>query len=121
MLRLSHTLKLALVIAGLLLSCGDDDNPTMDPSPNNMVVAVRDDFFDPATLTVPAGTTVDWRSQANNPHTVTSGSANAITGMFDSPQLNNGQSFQFTFPQAGTFPYFCRVHGQMMSGTIVVQ
>ena len=121
MLRLSLTLKLALVIAGLLLSCSDDDNPTMNPTPNTRTVAAKDDFFDPATLTVPTGATVTWQNQASNNHTVTSGSANAITGMFDSPTLSNGQTFQFTFSQAGTFPYFCRIHGQMMSGTIVVQ
>jgi plastocyanin len=30
-------------------------------------------------------------------------------------------TFDRTFPTAGTFPYFCTVHGSMMTGTIVVQ
>jgi plastocyanin len=120
MLRPFRVLNLTIAIAALLLSCSNNDNPTMNPPPNSMSVAVKDDFFDPAALTVPSGTTVLWQNQGNSNHTVTSGSANAVTGMFDSP-LNNGQTFQFTFTQAGTFPYFCRIHGQMMSGTIVVQ
>lgn len=30
------------------------------------------------------------------------------------------QSFDLTFTQAGTFTYYCIVHGKMMSGTVVV-
>lgn len=31
-----------------------------------------------------------------------------------------GASFDVTFPTAGTFPYFCAIHGVMMSGTVTV-
>jgi plastocyanin len=29
-------------------------------------------------------------------------------------------TFSFMFNTAGTFPYFCTVHGQAMTGTVVV-
>jgi plastocyanin len=31
-----------------------------------------------------------------------------------------GLTFDFTFNQAGTFPYFCSNHGSIMTGTVVV-
>ena len=39
---------------------------------------------------------------------------------FDSGSLAQNATFSHTFNTAGTFPYYCRVHGAMMQGTIVV-
>ena len=67
-------------------------------------------------LIIPVGTQVTWINDDSAPHTATSD-----TGVFDSGTLNQGQSFSFTFETAGTFPYFCTIHGkQSMSGTIQV-
>jgi plastocyanin len=41
-------------------------------------------------------------------------------GKFDDPMDGVGQSFTFTFNQAGSFPYFCSRHNSM-TGTLVVQ
>lgn len=68
-------------------------------------------------LVVSVGTTVTWTNNDSAPHTVSS-----TTGVFESGNLNQGQTFSFTFDQAGTFPYFCRIHGAAsMSGVIQVQ
>jgi len=29
-------------------------------------------------------------------------------------------TFDHVFADTGTYPYFCKVHGQMMTGTVVV-
>ncbi len=79
-------------------------------------VSIGDDFFSPAQLTVSVGTTVIWTNNGFSSHTVTSSSG----GVFDSGLLQRGTMFQFRFSNAGSFPYFCRVHGQVMSGTITV-
>jgi plastocyanin len=34
--------------------------------------------------------------------------------------MSSGSKFQHTFTTAGSFPYFCEVHLQMMTGTITV-
>jgi hypothetical protein len=39
--------------------------------------------------------------------------------LWDSSVLTQGQTFSFTFTQAGTFPYFCEVHPNM-TATIAV-
>lgn len=81
-------------------------------------VNVGDNFFSPATITIRTGSTVKWVVQGINGHTVTS-----VTGnLLDTPTLTQGQSFSFRFNNAGTFNYFCRVHGQgVMSGTVTVR
>ena len=78
-------------------------------------VAIKDYAFTPATLTVPAGTTVTWTNNDPVPHTATAGD-----GSFDSGNLNPGQSFAFTFATPGSYPYVCQYHAGM-KGTIVVQ
>src|SRR5207302_10988872 len=108
-------LRLILVVVAFLLSCAGNGNPTMGPPPGNITVTIKDNFFDPANVTVSAGTTIIWQHQGNANHTVTSGSPSSLTGLFDSALLTTGQSFQFTFSQTGTIPYFCRVHGSSMS------
>lgn len=75
--------------------------------------------FNPPTLTVTAGTTLTWDFKAGS-HNVTSGTAPTGDGAFTSgaPQTSGTYTHQFNTP--GTFPYFCSVHGSMMTGTITV-
>ena len=59
--------------------------------------------FTPQTLTVRVGQTVTWTNTGQQVHTATSnpGYYNA----FDSGGLGNGQSYSFTFTQAGSYGY----------------
>ena len=41
-------------------------------------------------------------------------------GVWASPALAQGQSYSFTFNQAGSYPYLCSIHPSM-TGTITVQ
>jgi len=88
--------------------------------------------FSPATITISAGQSVQfiWATGATN-HNVSPASGNP-TPIPSSPGLPGVQNapFQFTavFPSAGTFRYFCTIHGANptpttvtgMSGTITV-
>ena len=82
--------------------------------------------FQPAQVTVNVGDTVTWTVANAVPegHTVTSGKpdADGVGDVFDSGigLKENGATFEFTFEDAGTFPYFCEVHGAAMSGEVVV-
>lgn len=90
------------------------------PGPGTEKVSMGDNFFAPSSLTIKAGTTVVWTNNGVNPHTVTSGTPTSPGTLFDSGTLTMGQTFTFKFENAGTFPYFCRIHASMMTGTIVV-
>ena len=88
------------------------------------VVAVRDDFYKPATLKIKKGTTVRWTNASSVQHTVTSGASSQLLdkpgAVFDAP-LAPGGTFQFTFNQVGVYPYFCRFHeGMGMKGRVKV-
>ena len=72
-------------------------------------VSIRNSAFDPADITVTAGTTVAWTNDDSTAHTVTS-DTNSI---FDSGNLNPGQTFTHTFSDAGTFAYHCNYHASM--------
>ena len=78
-------------------------------------------FYEPATLTVSAGSTVTWKNTDSTLHTVTSGSAETgVSGTeFDSSYLAGGKTFQHTFSSAGTFDYYCTLH-PFMKGQVVV-
>ena len=74
-----------------------------------------------STATIHAGDTIQWNWLSGS-HSATSGACTlgcVANGQWDSGVMSSG-SFQHTFPTAGTFPYFCQVHGAMMQGTVVV-
>ena len=60
-----------------------------------------------------------WTNQDGLTHTVTSVTPEGPTGVFDSGFLSSGQTFSYTFKEAGTYNYFCRVHNYMR-GTITI-
>ncbi len=95
---------------------------TGQPSAGSQTVSLKNLAFSPNAITVRVGTTVTWTNNETGPipHTVTSGSPGAPSGVFDSGTLNPGQSFHFTFNTPGTFPYFCRIHGAAMMGVVTV-
>ena len=65
-------------------------------------------------ITVPVGTTVTVRNDDGAAHTFT-----ADDGSFDSGSIAGGATFEFTFTEAGTFPFHCNIHPSM-TGTITV-
>jgi len=77
-------------------------------------VTIKNMAFNPSTLNVKVGTTVTWINNDTVTHHVVSDS-----GLFDSGDLSNGMSYNYTFNQTGSYPYHCSIHPSM-TGTIVV-
>lgn len=85
--------------------------------------------FKPETLTVGVGDEVVWEQRDAGAHTVTSGTTEqgsaGVTQQpddrFDSGDIARGETFEFTFTEAGTYPYFCRLHPATMRGEIRVR
>jgi len=77
--------------------------------------------FEPANVTIPVGTTVTW-TWVGGIHDVTSGGSPAFSGSGN--PTGAPHSFSQTFNAAGTYLYFCTVHGTLtagMHGTIEVR
>lgn len=71
--------------------------------------------FLPYEETVAKGATVTWSNDDSAAHTVTSGTpTGGPDGLFDSSIFMAGNSFEFTFNDAGTYDYFCMVHPWMV-------
>ena len=83
--------------------------------PAATVVEIHNMKFNPATLTITAGTKVTWVNEDTSPHTVTDRGK-----VFRSAALDTKDSFSYTFAAPGEFTYFCTIH-PIMVGKIVVK
>lgn len=118
---LAITTTLALFAAG----CGDDDEDTATTpappaaggvaSPGAAAVDIKGFAFDPTDTTVKVGQTVTWTNSDSAVHDVV-----ADDDMFKSEDLEQGDTFEYTADQAGTFSYICSYHPQMKA-TLTVE
>lgn len=78
--------------------------------------------FQPQTLTIAVGDTVRWVNGDGTYHTTTSrGEDGAANGdLWQGILGSEGATYEHTFDEVGTFPYFCQPHASFMEGTIVV-
>lgn len=68
-------------------------------------------FYSPLNLEIPTGTTVTWINDDSVPHNIQSiGEAGKVIQLFNSPPLNTGDKFEFTFEEEGVYNYFCSFH-----------
>jgi plastocyanin len=86
--------------------------PTVTPA-----ITITNYSFHPGTLTVRKDSTVTWVNKDGDVHTIKSTDGPTA---FNSPALDSGSQFAFTFHRAGTYHYVCSVH-PYMRGVIVVQ
>jgi plastocyanin len=83
--------------------------PTAEPQ----IVAIGDNFFNPTPVQISVGGAVRWLNSGTQAH-------NSTGPGWASPNLNYGQSYDRTFPTAGTFDYECTLHPGMI-GRVIVQ
>jgi len=112
-----------LALVALLTACsGDEDDPTATTGATGTTggtgaeldITIADfSYSGPSTATV--GDTVTVTNEDSIGHTWT-----AVDGEFNSGSLAEGDSFDFTFDEAGEFDYFCSVHPEMQ-GSITVE
>jgi plastocyanin len=123
---------LVLVVVGTfgfgVTACGGDDQPsgasgggeaveTSGGEAGGTEVEIVDFEFAPQELTVAAGTTVTWTNEDSAPHAVQDDSD---LGADESEDLAQGDTFQLTYDEPGTYPYVCGIHNYM-TGTVVVE
>jgi plastocyanin len=116
-------IKLICAIAGILttaLALGAAARPSLAGSagdkPASPTEVKIDNFsFGPATVTIPAGTTITWTNNDDVPHVVTSDD----NKMFKSKALDTDDHFSFTFTKPGTYNYYCAIHPKMVAKIVV--
>lgn len=134
--RRLRTALAAGALAVLAAACGGggDDSGTQAAVPDDTTAASPTEVvmklvaFKPELLEVEAGTKVTWTQEDPGAHTVTSGTVEqggaGVTprpdGRFDSGEVATGDTFEHTFDEPGTYPYFCALHPATMRGEIRV-
>ncbi|MGH9919874.1 MAG: multicopper oxidase domain-containing protein [Nitrososphaerales archaeon] len=112
-------------VAGGNTSSTTTSSSTVAPAPHSVQVSIPPGSelntagpgYSPATITVVIGVnnTVVWTNDDTAPHTVT-----AVNKAFDSGDLNQGDTFTYTFTTPGTYQYGCDYH-PWMHGTVIVK
>lgn len=121
----STVLLSLLVLAGVLATSsalvGAQEGPVVE------VHATTDLTFEPKVIEIEPGTTVRWIADEGVFHTVTSSDSNAAgsrqpNGRFDATISGSSPTFEFTFDEEGTFPYYCEPHSANdMIGSVIVK
>jgi plastocyanin len=76
-------------------------------------ISIKNFAFNPAELTVAKGTKVTWTNEDTAQHQIQS-------DKFSGPLMRNGDKFEITFTETGSFEYTCAIHPSM-KGKIIVQ
>ncbi|MEM0120588.1 MAG: cupredoxin domain-containing protein [Thermoprotei archaeon] len=123
-----------VVGVGIILATGG----TLSPSPpssqsststlpaNSVEVTMQGDGngqnYHPALIVVVIGVnnTVVWVNNDNVAHTVTARSVPSGATMFNSGNLNPGQTFEYTFTVPGNYTYYCQYHPWMVGKVVVL-
>ena len=120
-------LAVALLAAGCGSSGGDSTSSSASSTPApasgggaSTVVHMKGIQFNPKTLTVNSGTTVEWVNDDSVNHDVTKDTGPGPQFSSGSGNLGSGDTYKVTFKDAGTVKYECTVHPGM-TGTIVVK
>ncbi len=85
-----------------------------DKPASEVAIKIDNFSFSPATITVPAGTTIRWTNRDDIPHTVVSEDKT-----FKSKVLDTDEQFTYTFTKPGTYSYFCSIHPKMTAKVVV--
>jgi plastocyanin len=121
---------LALGVVALAAACSDDEpsaSSTSESSTSTTVVNTGPTVeivglsFAPAVETVTVGEAVTWTNDSGSVHTVTPRPLSDGTVPWESAQLEAGQTFVQTFNSPGTYEYFCSIHPDRMTGSVVVE
>ena len=79
--------------------------------PNGNFDVSATSFYLPLNLEIPVGTTVIWTNDDSVPHNIQSQDEfGNVTDLFNSPPMNTGDTFEYTFDEEGVYNYFCSFH-----------
>lgn len=87
-------------------------SPSATPGtqPGRVEVEVVDNQFDPSVAAVAVGGVVTWMNEGKTPHNITPVEPDERWGVKTSAFLP-GDSYTHTFSDAGTYRYYCTIHG----------
>jgi plastocyanin len=85
-------------------------------NPPSATITVRDDYYSPQSVTIPVCGKVRWVFQAGGTHGVYPWDMG-----FPESAIQSTGTYEYVFPNAGTFDYGCAIHGRAMPGQVIVK
>lgn len=127
-----------VALAGGLAGCVGGNSESTEAAGTTTVDMTDGLKFEPRTVTITVGDTVDWVTTGSVAHSVTAyeeelpdGAAYFASGEFDGERaarqaypdgsVGRDETYSHTFETPGEFPYFCIPHESGMVGTVVVE
>jgi len=104
---------LLATLAFAAVGCSNSSGANASPVATTSVDLPKSYKFEPAAVTVKAGSTVTWTNDDNFTHSVRIEGATPMV-------MKPGEKVTFTFDKAGTFKYDCSFHPTDMQGEVVV-
>lgn len=90
------------------------ESKVVEKTGKSMQIAVKDFKFNPVTLEINVGDTVEWvNNEQSVPHTVT------FNDNFYDEKLSVGATATRVFNEKGTFTYYCALHPNMQATVVV--
>jgi plastocyanin len=106
-------------LASFLIASPDEKTGDRISEAKPTTVKIKSLSYDPKKREVHVGDSVIWTNQARTKHSATSDDEGKT---FDTEEIEPGKSSKAVkFETEGEFKYHCKVHGKVMSGTIVVK
>ena len=102
-----------LLVFGLVLMTGAT-HASIFADDQKANVKIDNFTFNPATVTIKAGSTVHWTNGDDIPHNVVS-----TDKIFKSKVMDTNEEFEYKFDKPGTYDYFCGLHPKMTAKVIV--
>ena len=117
--NLSPASAILALLAGVIsiVAC---QGRAQNASPQVVTVTIRDFKFEPATVTVHEGDTVEWKNEDSALHTATAESQDQKQPAFDSGSISKGAAWRYVAGAKGTYHYTCTFH-PYMKGEVIVQ
>ena len=79
--------------------------------PNGNFDVSSSGFYLPLNLEIVTNTKVVWVNEDSVPHNIQSqDEVGKVSDVFNSPPLNTGDRFEYTFDEAGVYNYYCSFH-----------
>lgn len=114
----SATVRASLTSGGITKTATTNVTVTALQTSADVTASASGQTFSPATVKIATGGQVTW-SFPGIAHNVIWDASEPPNG--DIPTHSGGETEARSFPNAGSYPYHCSIHGAGMSGTVIVR
>jgi plastocyanin len=113
------TVTASLTSSGVTKTAMTNVNVTALQANASVTASAAGTTFDPATVKIAAGGQVTWSFPGQLHNVMWDGAVDPPGG--DIGNHSNGDTEARSFPNAGSYPYHCSIHGASMNGTVTVR